>query len=181
MYQESRWTLICSLIIICLKRALLEFINSSTGQKKKLVAASERGGEGEKETFFDYRNRFEASEIVEHLVFGEAARDELKVMAVFWTPPQGGREEWGLQRSTQPTGKSQEPKLWISTEAITVWLSTHHIINTKPLKVKIYPHPLPSSFAISHNPTAAFFPSSSSPFPFTPQRAALICSDWAAF
>lgn len=51
----------------------------------------------------------------------------------------------------QPTGKSWELKLWISTQAnysLTKHTSHHQ---PKPLKVKIHPHPFPTSFAISHN------------------------------
>lgn len=111
-----------------------------------------------------------ASEIAEHLAFREAARDKLKVMADFRMKAWKG----AFGDPTQPTGKSWEPKLWISAQAITAWLSTHHIINTKPLKVKIYPHPFPTSFATSHKQRLAF----------TPQRPPLIWADlcdWASF
>lgn len=52
------------------ERGLLNLINSSTVGKKTFVAAFEMVGEKEKQ-IFDYRHRFEASEIVEHLVFGK--------------------------------------------------------------------------------------------------------------
>lgn len=111
-----------------------------------------------------------ASEIAEHLAFREAARDKLKVMADFRMKAWKG----AFGDPTQPTGKSWEPKLWISAQAITAWLSTHHIINTKPLKVKIYPHPFPTSFATSHKQRLAFTPQR------PPQIWADLC-DWASF
>lgn len=77
--------------------------------------------------FLIYRHRFEASENVEHLVFGEAARDELKVMADVWMQATAGWRGLGGGRKAAfgdprgaPTGKSREPKLLISTQAITV-------------------------------------------------------------
>lgn len=72
------------------ERGLLKLINSSTVEKRNLLQPLKEG-EKKKKQIFDYRHRFEESEIVEHLVFGEAARDELKVMADFWM--QAGRRK----------------------------------------------------------------------------------------
>ena len=42
----------------------------------------------------------------------------------------------GALRDPHPAGKSWQPKLWISTQAITGWLSTHHIISPNHSKWK---------------------------------------------
>lgn len=149
------------------ERGLLKLINSSTVEKKKLVAALLQ------KQIFDYRHRFEESEIVEHLVFGEAARDELKVMADFWM--QAKDEERGPSESHtadwEITGAQTVDK-HTGNYSLTEHTSHHQHETTQSENI---PSSLTNLICHQPQPNCCFFPSSS--FPFTPQRAPLICSD----
>lgn len=102
------------------ERGLLKLINSSTVEKRNLLQ-SLKEGEKKKKHIFDYRHRFEESEIVEHLVFGEAARDELKVMADFW-----------MQAKDEERGPSEiHTAVWEITGAQTVDKHTGNYSLTK--------------------------------------------------
>lgn len=61
-------------------------------------------------------------------------------------------------RDPHPSGKSWKAKLWISTQAITAWLSTHTTSSTQTTRSENIPSSLTNLICHQPQPTAVFTP-----------------------
>lgn len=84
--------LICCLIIICLKGGLLKLSHSSTVEKRNLLQTLIEGGKEEASFWLPEQQRLK---LLNTWSSGEAARDELKVMADFRMQANGEKKAGG--------------------------------------------------------------------------------------